>query len=219
MNRITYSKQELAQQFRSDQKLGEIFRILEKQIQNKGEIICRFSVNGIALSEQDEKKFADFEMHEIELLEVDCQSPETLLSEVTENWTQSLPRLIKKSDQLSQTIRFNGIENQMAQFVDIVDSCQFLVESLMSLRSLCQGYEFFKPAEWKRGEEMTARAIAEVLSAFEKKDLVLLADVLEYDLGHCLQNWLETLTELDEHVKRTADVRKKGSTEALGHLG
>lgn len=213
MNKVTLRSDELTGRYLPDQKLGEVFRELEKTALEKGQIVCRFSVNGLSLSEADEKKFSEFTVREVQLLEVECETPKTLLSEVIANWVETLPRLIKKSDQLSQTIRFNGIENQMSQFVDVVDSCQFLVESLMSLRSLCQSYEFVKPVTWKKSEEMTARAIAEVLSSFEKKDLVLLADVLEYDLGHCLQNWLETLTELKSHVEKT------GATETPHHLG
>lgn len=201
MNKMTLNQRDLRTQFTSDQKLGEVFRLLEKQVQAAGEIICRFSVNGLSLSEDDEKRFAGFGINEVQLLEVESQAPQILLLEVIGNWIESLPRLIKKSDDLSQAIRFEGIENHMAQFVDVVDSCQFLVESLNSLRVLCKDYDFVKAKGWQNCEEMTARAISEALSSFEKKDLVLLADVLEYDLGHCLQNWLEAITELKEHVQ------------------
>ena len=113
----------------------------------------------------------------------------------------------------------------MSQFVDVVDSCQFLVDSLMSLRTLCQSYEFVQLPIWKVSEEMTARAISEVLSSLEKKDLVLLADVLEYDLGHSLQSWLETLGKLRTHVQKNLDDRNhdsketSGRAEASDHLG
>jgi hypothetical protein len=201
MNKLTMNQRELQSRFQGNKNLGEVFRLLEQQVQAAGEIICRFSVNGLSLSEEDEEKFAQFGINEVDLLEVESQRPQALLLEVIENWIESLPRLIEKSDKLSQAIRFEGIENHMAQFVDVVDSCHFLVESLNSLRVLCREYEFIKARSWQNSEEMTARAISEALSSFEKKDLVLLADVLEYDLGHCLQNWLETISELKEHVQ------------------
>lgn len=218
MNKVSLNREKLSELFEGESLLGDVFKFYERKILEDGEIVCRFSVNGLQLSEEDEKKFAQFKIQEVEILEIESQRPDILLSEVISNWTDSLPRLIKKSDQLAQAFRFSGAEHQMSQFVDIVDSCQFLVESLMSLRSLCGTYDFVGSPAWNSSEELTARAIAEALTAFEKKDFVLLADVLEYDLGHCLQTWLETLTELRDNVHRNA-VKGKQAIDSLDRPG
>jgi hypothetical protein len=158
-------------------------------------------VNGLTLTEEDEKKFGEFMLSEVDLVEVESEKPDTLLIEVIANWVESLPPMIKKSDELSNTIRLQGIENHLSAFVNLVDSCQFLVQSLMSLRTLCQNIPLVAGEKWKANEQLTARAIAEVLATFEKKDFVLLADIMEYDLGHCLQSWLEALMELKTYVR------------------
>jgi hypothetical protein len=156
------------------------------------------------LTEEDEKKFSGFQMTEVEFLEVESETPKILLVEVLNNWVETLPGMIGKSDQLAGSIRLKGIENQMRDFVDLVDTCQFLVDSLMSLRTLCRDIAYVNGSQWKTHEELTARAIAEALNVFEKKDFVLLADIMEYDLGHCLQSWLDSLTELKRHVLEKA---------------
>ena len=203
MTKRTFDRQSLEEKFQGAHSLGDVFRQAEAQIQELGEIVCRFSVNGLSLTEEDETKFSNFMLGEVDLLEIESESPDKLLSEVIENWVTSLPALIKKSDQLSQTLRQEGIENHVGQFVEIVDSCQFLVESLISLRTLCQSYPFVDSGKWKENETLSAKAIQQALVCFETKDFVLLADVLEYDLAHGLQSWLEALSELREHVRQT----------------
>jgi hypothetical protein len=204
MNKLSLTRQELQREFLNETTLGAVFSKMERDLALKGEIVCRFLVNGLTLTEDDEKRFSEFQLSEVEFLEVESETPKTLLAEVLNNWVETLPGMIIKSDSLASNIRLKGIENQMRDFVDLVDTCQFLVESLISLRTLCQDIPFVSGAQWKTHEDLTARAIAEALNVFEKKDFVLLADIMEYDLGHCLQSWLDSLTELKGHVLEKA---------------
>jgi hypothetical protein len=204
MNRMSLTREDLQREFPPETTLGIVFSKMEKDLVSKGEIVCRFLVNGLTLTEEDEKKFSGFQMTEVEFLEVESETPKILLVEVLNNWVETLPGMIGKSDQLAGSIRLKGIENQMRDFVDLVDTCQFLVDSLMSLRTLCRDIAYVNGSQWKTHEELTARAIAEALNVFEKKDFVLLADIMEYDLGHCLQSWLDSLTELKRHVLEKA---------------
>ncbi len=204
MNRTTLSRSDLNKDFSGETTLGEVFGQIEKNLQVRGEIVCRFLVNGLTLTEEDEKKFSQFKLGEVDFIEVESETPTALLTAVLANWVETLPGMIRKSDQLAQAIRLKGVENQMKDFVDLVDSCQFLVESLISLRSLCKDLPFVTSPKWKDNELVTAKAIAEALNVFERKDFVLLADIMEYDLGHCLQSWLDALLELKQNVHETA---------------
>ena len=204
MNRTTISRTELNKEFPVETTLGEIFSRIESSLQQKGEIVCRFLVNGLTLTEEDEKKFSLFQLGEVDFIEIESETPKALLSAVLANWVDTLPGMIVKSDKLSQEIRLKGIENNMRDFVDLVDSCQFLVESLISLRSLCREFPFVSGDQWKANELTTAKAVAEALNVFERKDFVLLADIMEYDLGHCLQSWLDALLELKQNVLEKA---------------
>lgn len=204
MNKVTFLRSDLNKEFADESTLGEVFGQIEKDLQGRGQIVCRFLVNGLTLTEDDEKKFALFKLGEVDFIEVESETPTALLTAVLANWVETLPGMIRKSDQLAQDIRVKGVENHMKDFVDLVDSCQFLVESLISLRSLCREIPFVASTQWRENEMATAKAIAEALNIFERKDFVLLADIMEYDLGHCLQSWLDALLELKQNVHETA---------------
>lgn len=203
MNKKIFDVSEIKAEFPNALKIGEIFTALEQQTQAKGEIVCRFSVNGMQVSENEESKFSDFDISELQEICIETENPERLLDEVIQNWLQGLPKMIQETDALSQEIRFKGIETRLKDFVDLVDSCQFLIESLISLRTLCSSSSVVQSKSWAENEKLTSLAIQEALNVFEKKDLVLLADVIEYDLGHCLQSWFETLNELRKDVRET----------------
>lgn len=201
MNKVVIGKREIQDRFFAHESLGEVFKQIELDLQKQGQIVCRFMVNGLTLAEEDEARFSSFKLNDVEMIEVESESPNLLLTKVIANWISSLPNMIEKSDRLANEIRLKGMDNHISLFVDLVDSCQFLVDSLISLRTLCREIDFVSSESWKKNETQMAQTISETLNAFQKKDFVLLADIIEYDLGHCLQSWLETMKELGHHVQ------------------
>jgi hypothetical protein len=195
---------DIRQKFPLIQTLGELFKAFENEFVIRGEVICQFKVNGMSLSENDEKKFAEIQINDIEIIDIDSESPAALLFELLNNWMSELPALIQSTDQLAKEIKFNGIDGNLKAFVDLVDSCQFLIESLINLEKIIYR-EAFQLEKWRHNEELTARAISEALAAFEKKDFVLLAEILEYDLAHSLQIWAEEIRSVDGRLKAEND--------------
>jgi hypothetical protein len=52
---------------------------------------------------------------------------------------------------------------------------------------------------------LTAKTTGDALQAFETKDFVLLSEILEYDLGHVLQNWQELLQNMQNTMKEESE--------------
>lgn len=200
MNTTALDKSNLISQFGQDATLSVIFEKIHLQWQEKGEVICQFRINGMNLSEADEGRLAQATLGEVVTIEVDSERPADLLQAVLQNWVTELPTLITNADQLSQEIRFEGIEGKLSSFVNLVDSCQFLVDSLVTLEGVVQTQSWTQSEQWIENEKLTARAIGEALAAFEKKDFNLLSEVVEYDLGHSLQVWLDLLKGFLEKV-------------------
>lgn len=199
-----YNKNEIRHTFSSEKSLGDIFFRIEQELKAKGQAVCRFSVNGMSLSEADEKKFAKFDLSDVEQIEVESEMMDLLLIQVIDSWIDSLPKLILRTDELANKFKDSDREGLFKSFVDLVDSCQFLIDSLISLRTVLDSESVKIHIQWQESQKLTAHAISEALEAFEKNDFVLLADILEYDLGNCLQNWLETLISLKEYVEKKA---------------
>ncbi len=194
---LRYTGPQITNQFPELTDLAQVFSAFEKQFEKQGQVICQFRINGMQLSEAEEAKAKFVTIQEIELVEILVDTPTNLLEAVIINWIDELPAMIEKTDNVAETFRQDGFQIQYTPFVRLVDSCQFLIDSLLSIQSLRGQDKTVGSADWRKLEAATVKAIGESLAAFEKKDANWLADVLEYDLANSLQSWYELLKKID----------------------
>lgn len=214
MTKTIIHKDEIVTKYPSVSDLGTLIKALEERFLVNGEVICQFKLNGMTLSESDEKRLSQIKLDEIEVIEVESQSPQALLFNLLDNWTRELPVLMQNTDELAKEIKFNGIEGHLKSFVDLLDTCQFLTESLISLESIIKK-SAISQGQWRKAEELTAQAIGQALKTFELKDFVLLSEILEYDLGHALQVWFEEIKRLSQTLKDENAKDAEGFSERI----
>ena len=185
MNQISYSPNDI-QSFQSTvENLGQAFLGIENELKKTGNVVCQFIVNGHRLREEEEIKMSQIPIGQIQEIIVEYQSEKEVLASVLQGWVQSLPLLIQEIDRLSQTIKFQGIEGSLQAFSRVIENCQLLTNTLVSLR------EIDNNQSWVDAERSMGFAVLQALKAFEKKQFNELAEVLEYDLAHSIQMWLE----------------------------
>lgn len=208
-----YNAENIQTEFPELSNLSELFGALEQKTLTSGQVICQFRVNGMNFTENDEKKAQEMAIRDIEFLEILVDTPMNLLASVIQNWLEDLPRLVERADQLSAGIREKGLEANYTPFVRLIDDCQFLTDSLLSIRTFPIASDIVGRPDWEDGEKAMAKAVGESLQAFEKKDSNWLADVIEYDLANCLQIWHELLGGLHGRVSGTTATSTLGSGE------
>lgn len=201
MNQKIYTREMLNEKFSDDTSLKTIFQEIEADLKPTGQVVCQFRVNGLNLSEEAEQRLAQVKLADVEIIEVNSQNPAQILENVTQTWIVRIPGIIERNDELSKKLRFDGVEGGLKSFVDLIDDCQLLVDSVISINTLFPHIAGVQSQVWRNAENLIAEGIGQSLGAFEKKDYTLLADVLEYDLGHALQTWLETLTSFEATIQ------------------
>lgn len=201
MSQLNFSGIDLKTKFGAETTLGVVFKALENDLKKVGEVVCQFKVNGMTLDEASEQRLAEVLLGEVETLDVTSQRPTEILQGVLGNWCLQIPKMLEKNDLLSSNFRYKGIEGQLKPLVALVDDCQLLVDSLISIDQVFPQLEVVQSTSWKTAQRQMALAIGEALAAFQKKDFTQLADILEYDMGHSLQVWLDILTGLQESTK------------------
>jgi hypothetical protein len=122
---------------------------------------------------------------------------------VLRNWSEQIPKMIQMNDDLATQIRFKGIEGQLKTLVDLIDESQLLVDSIISIDTAFSHLPVVQSESWRKAQKLMAHGIGEALQAFQKKDFNWLADILEYDMGHSLQTWMELLENLNQDVKNS----------------
>ncbi len=194
--------------------LSELFAAIEQKTLADGHVVCQFRVNGMNFSENDEKRAQEMVIGDIEHVEILVDTPMNLLASVILNWIEDLPRMIQRADLLASGIRDEGLQAQYTPFVRLIDDCQFLTDSLLSIRTFPVAAQTVGQPEWEEAEKETAKAVGESLKAFEKKDSNWLADVIEYDIANSLQKWHELLGGLHGKVSGTAAIPPDSSVLA-----
>lgn len=206
MELIQYKKNEIDSQFKEIKNLSELVHLVEKEFYSKGKVICKIYVNDLLLSEEDEYRFKDLSIQDIEKFAINIESTSVLSEELIKNWLKSIPAMISLAESLSEKIRFEGIDNSLRGFADTIDACQYLVDSLSSLKILLDNQNLVDQDKWLRDEANLSKATMEIFKAFETKDSVLLADLMEYELINCLQNWQDWMKIIqDGHEKKNSE--------------
>lgn len=193
MDRFKISGPELQQHYPEGTHLSSVFGDIERELRATNQVVCQFIVNGMALREEDESKFSALSLADVHTLEYLTENSNNLVEGVIDGWIQAIPELIEKCDQFSRDLRQRGIRNHMKDVRDLIDNCEFLITSIISLKSILGDQVLAGVKGWLEAETKTQKALVEALGAFEKKDFVHLADVVEYDLNHGLQMWAEIL--------------------------
>ena len=204
MSQLYFEKQDLIGKFGADATLGEVFGQIENELKSSQEVVCQFKVNGLALDEESEKRLAGATLEEVHTLEVLSQQPTAILGDILKSWSEQIPAMIKQNDDLAAEIRFKGVEGQLKNLVGLIDQCQLLVDSIMSIDTVFSDFPIVQSESWRTAQKQMAEGIGEALGAFQKKDYTWLADILEYDMGHSLQSWMELLESLKQDVTSTA---------------
>lgn len=198
------SSNDIANQFQGIADLKSLIGAIENQLQADGFVVCQFVLNGMTLSEQDEKRLHGASVNEIKELVVRYQNLDALLDSLLNGWIDEVPRLIAQADELSRSSRSLELEHKLTPLVRFVDSCQFLVDSLNSFRTIIQVEALSGGDKWSDLERNFQSAVAELLTAFERKDYALVADVLEYDVADALQNWFDLLNKIEHSLRSGA---------------
>lgn len=201
MDRFKVTGEELRHFYKENVELARVFNDIENDLRATNQVVCRYVVNGLEISEADEVRFQSVSLEQIETLEYLTDHRENLITSVLSGWIKVLPEMMQQTEDLSQKIRAQGIKGHLRSVSDLVENFQFLIDSVMSVRNLA-GDQFLVncPVDWSKSELQSKKTILETFETLKRKEFVLLADVLEYDLNNLLQMWMENLQRIENTI-------------------
>lgn len=201
MERFKVSGAELRGFYNEKTALEQVFMDIEVDLAATNQVVCRYIINGLEIAEQDEARFSEVTLDQVDTLEYLTENSRDLTGIVLRGWIEALPELIQKTENLSQRMRTFGLSGLLKPIHDLVQNCEFLIDSVVTLKSM-MGDQFLSgtPSDWSKTEEASKKTVLEALRALENKDFVLLADVLEYDLSNVLQMWTQHLIALERSL-------------------
>ena len=208
MNMSTWNKSEIGRRFGECRNLGEIIARLERDFSQRGEVICEVRVNGRLLSEDEERSRAASPSSEIDTLAISSEHPESLIREALASALDHLARVMDAGVAAADLFRGPDAHVAQSRFVEVIDGCQWFVETIQGIRGAAQGtgISMRNSESWRSAEARLGSMILELIEACRGADNVLVADLLEYELHNALQVWMDVLrSELEVRVAPITD--------------
>lgn len=195
MTTSVWAKPEISVDFPQAKTLREVIGQLEANFQLKGEVICEIQVNGIAINEEDEVRLAETPVTEIESLIICSSEPARLVDQALNSCREFVPHVKQSCIRTSEKLRGNDQALAQSQFIETMEGCYWLVDTLKHIRGASKGPESLKNLDqWTKNESNMANVVREVVLAYEAKDYVLVADLLEYELSESVGAWESVLS-------------------------
>lgn len=216
MQRFKIDGHELAKFYSQTTKLSQVFSDIEMDLKSQNRVVCQYIINGNKVDEDDEVAFSDWELSQVHTLEYLSAGVSHLVEDVIRTWIRALPEFIQQIDKLAGSLRFEASKKSRSTVLEMIENCEYLVDSLIPIKSLMGDSIAAGLSSMVSAEEQTRKALVEAISALEKKDFVLLADIIEYELATALQSWHRGLHDVLPAVQESA-IKDVENTPSLGH--
>lgn len=195
MHRADWTGPEVQREFQTCANLRDVIQLLEARRSVLGEVICEVRVNGLLLREEDEARFADSPRAEIESLSILYARSSDLILQALCSVAEFLPNLERSCLETSEAIRDGGLGAAQKRFREIIEGCQWAVETLLHSRGAASGIgaPLSQPERWYEAEKTLNQTVRELTEAYRARDAALVADILEYEATAAAGIWVETL--------------------------
>lgn len=198
MQKTIWTAEQIKAEFRDLSSLAEVIKVIENYFWHRGEVICEIRVNGMFMDGKDEIRFASEKVENLQSIEIRSQSPHDLLAETLGSVSEYLPRVRESAIVVAERFQQGSNEEAHRLCLKVLDSCRWLSDWLFLVKKSCGNWAHVKVSEdlWRGAELTFTNVLRDLCSAYENKDFVALADILEYEVSNSLGQWLELISLL-----------------------
>ena len=165
--------------------LHDAIGYLERHYQSRGMVVCSFSVNGMKLSEEDESRLSTAPFHDVKTVDVWVEPVSHLLSMTLENGEKFIVGLVDACHRIADQFRTGSRDEAFYALRKVIDGVQMLHDLAAQMIHM-QGHG---QGELLKLQVELLKVAQSLVQSMQAKDVVVLADGLEYDLPETLINW------------------------------
>lgn len=191
METLKWSKSQIDRDFAGCQALGEMIAHIEKKLAVSQQVVCQVRVNDMLLIGKDEQKFADTPIADIQTLEITYRNSEFLLRDSLQSLMAWLAEFNHAILNAADEIRSADMNSTAYSFTRVVSSAEWFIDALQAVKA-----HILVTPEWAACEERFVKALKELETGYTAQDNILVADVLEYEVSSCLDQWREILSKV-----------------------
>ncbi len=193
MTTSVWNKVEIERRFSGRTTLKEVIDQVESEVSKKGEVVCEIRINGHTLDEEDEQQISTILCDSLESLVVYSTEPGLLIRQALQSSIAFIPNVQEACVRTSEYFRASNMHQAHMDFTQTLEGCFWLIDTLKHIRGASPGVESIDTPEWQLAQTQFSNVVRQVVSAYEEKDFVLVADLLEYELSEAVRAWRPVL--------------------------
>lgn len=187
----SWSFDQIRTEFTGCETLGEVVKKLEFLAATTGEVVCEIRVNDKMLAEDLGDAESQAGVNHIHSISMKSERPESLITQALESATGFIGVLTDASLRTAEFFRDGDVGPGNEHFREVVEGCQWFVETLNHACGAASGLG--KPVDgaerWHAAERMLFKVVQEITETFDRRDVISVADILEFELTAALEMW------------------------------
>lgn len=199
MHTLTWNHHDIQQQFPQCKTLATLVQEIEMEVKRLGNVVCEWKMNGHVLEEDDISKLATTHSKEIQNLSIKAGKPEALLVESIQSAKDLLFKMITVAQATAQEYRIGNFDKAQNMMDSILGSSDWVLNVLVYTQGFLSNT--VDQAVWQKAESANSEVLAKMIMALQKKDFVLIADILQYDFVEVISLWQDYLNLADKEAR------------------
>ncbi len=175
-----------------DSRVADLLDSILADTNFQDQVISRISVNGKVLTEQEENAIADSSLTQVGNIHITLQSSVDLAFEALDScnvYIENLNEQIVALVAAYQAGKTNEANNMFGELVDFIDLFIQLVTRIHRTLKANLGDDYRKSKTVQNLEIHLLSVLKAILPAKEREDVIMLCDLLEYELMDNLTQW------------------------------
>ncbi|MBX9767355.1 MAG: hypothetical protein K2X47_08805 [Bdellovibrionales bacterium] len=182
MNSHHLSLREIRIKYPFAQNLGEVLDFIQKDLVEVKEVVCGFTVNGMAFDESDESRLKACSIDEIQNISIRSSTIQSLIGESLKTGLQYVGHLQLSIEGLSLEFRSGDRKKAFEELKTFSEG----LHTIFDLMRYVQRLGRLSVDEAHEMESRFLKMMASLLPAVEKRDFIFVADLLEYEVSAIL---------------------------------
>ncbi|MAE58504.1 MAG: hypothetical protein CME69_06460 [Halobacteriovorax sp.] len=192
MINVEVSKQSLS--FNNEKKLSlkDAISLLEQNSLKQNEVVTAIIIEGERFSIDKLEAYMDYDIDDLGNPEIEVKSNYEIAFEALEDSNSYIDLINSKIEHIVKCYAANDTDEANIAFKDLIDLIDLFIQLISKVHKTVKAYneDFFKNNDTIRNLEIHLLSILKALvPAREKNDLIMLSDLLEYELADNLSQW------------------------------
>ncbi|MFZ8934542.1 MAG: hypothetical protein ACO20H_00700 [Bacteriovoracaceae bacterium] len=175
---------------KEDNTLKELQGLVVERLNNNDHVISEIIINKNRLEEQDEEATLNQNISNFDSIEFKSKPRVLIAFETLESCETYINELHARIHELTALYRANKVDEANALFVEVTTILDLFIQLMTKIQNIfSQNFEFKKDEQTLQLELNLLEVLKQLVPARQNNDMIMLCDLLEYELVANLDQW------------------------------